>query len=258
MNEATGQDAAAQPQSQMVRIHMPSVPPTYTYILLSITIFIYLLQVLSGFLWGYSVKYQLDPLTTLGALIPSLTHEGELWRFITPVFLHGTIEHILFNMYALFAVGAFVERQYGHGRFLLLYFLGGFAGNVFSFVMSKGDIPSIGASTAIFALIGAEAVFFYQNRKLFGAQAQKALSNIGFIIVLNLFLGLAPGIDGWGHVGGLLGGLIFAWFAGTLWQVSGVSPNLSLTDQREFRDVLTGAALVGVVFCLLVVWGFLK
>ena len=94
----------------------------------------------------------------------------------------------------------------------MLYFLAAFAGNVFSFLLTEGY--SVGASTAVFGLVAAEVFFFYQNRKLFGSQAKLAIGNAVFIIAVNLFIGLPPGIDNWGHVGGLLGGAIFAWLAG--------------------------------------------
>jgi rhomboid protease GluP len=141
-----------------------------------------------------------------------------------------------------------LEQHFGHGRFALLYFLGAFAGNVFSFLLTGENGYSIGASTAVFGLIAAEAIFFYQNRKLFGGQARRAISNAVFIIAVNLFIGLAPGIDNWGHIGGLLGGAIFTWFAGPQWAVTGMSTDLRLKDQREIREIIFGAAAVGVIF----------
>jgi rhomboid protease GluP len=74
-------------------------------------------------------------------------------------------------------------------------------------------------------------------------------------------LGLTPGIDNWGHVGGLLGGLVFTWFAGPVWEVQqtpsmlGTMPAPYLADRREPREVLTGAAVVVLIFGALAVWG---
>jgi rhomboid protease GluP len=144
------------------------------------------------------------------------------------------------------------ERNFGHWR-SLLYLLGGFTGNVLSFILSNGY--SVGASTAIFGLVGAEGVFLYQNRRLFGNQFRRAIGNVIFVVAVNLFLGLTPGIDNWGHIGGLLGGLIFAWFAGPVWEVEGIAPAYRLFDKREARDVITGAALVILIFGALAVWG---
>jgi rhomboid protease GluP len=117
---------------------------------------------------------------------------------------------------------------------------------------------SVGASTAIFGLIGAEAVFLIQNRRLFAHQFRSAIGNILFIIFVNLFLGLAPNIDNWGHIGGLVGGLMFTWFAGPLWQVEGIPPALQLVDGREEREMITGAVVTAVIFGALAVWGFIR
>ncbi len=243
------------PPSQTVRVALPSLAPSVTYAIIGITVAVYLLQKLSVLLFGYAI-YEIDWLEYFFARFNSAIRAGELWRFITPVFLHGSIPHIFFNMYALLSIGTFMERQFGHGRFALLYFLSGFAGNVFSFRFTGENGFSVGASTAVFGLIGAEVIFFYQNRELFGAYAKQSIGNVVFIIAINLFIGLSPGIDNWGHVGGLLGGMIFAWFAGVRWMVTGIPPGLKLVDQREVREVITGGALVVLIFSTLAAWGF--
>ena len=239
-----------------VSVSMPASAPTITYTIVGITVVFYLLQVASVYFYGYAnTLAQLDWLEAYGAKINVLIRAGEIWRFITPALLHGSILHIGFNMYALIIFGPGLERHFGHRRFLLLYVLTAFTGNVLSFLFSSGY--SIGASTAIFGLIGAEGVFLFQNRKLFGSQFKSAIGNIIFVVVVNLFIGLAPGIDDWGHVGGLLGGLIFAWFAGPRWEVEGMYPALYLADKREPREILTGAAVVLLIFGALAMIGML-
>lgn len=228
------------PQPQTVRVAMPSLAPTATYVILGFTVLVYLLQMASTMMLGDDLPLM------FGARVTGLMREGQWWRFLTPVFLHGSVGHIFFNMYALLSLGSFLERQFGHGRFLLLYFLGGFAGNVFSFLLTEGY--SVGASTAVFGLVAAEGIFFYQNRKLFGGQAKSAISNAIFIIAINLFIGLSPGIDNWGHLGGLFGGAMFAWFAGPNWKVAGIFPDFHLEDQREPREVMMGASVTVLVF----------
>ncbi|MBI5955264.1 MAG: rhomboid family intramembrane serine protease [Chloroflexi bacterium] len=242
MNEQFQQDRPVQgePAPQPVRIAMPSTPPTATYVVLGFTVLIYLLQMASMAILGDDLPLM------FGARVTELMREGQWWRFLTPVFLHGSVTHIFFNMYALFSLGSFLERQFGPRRFLLLYFLGAFAGNVFSFLLTEGY--SVGASTAVFGLVAAEGIFFYQNRKLFGAQAKSAIGNAVFIIAINLFIGLSPGIDNWGHLGGLLGGAMFAWFAGPRWKVVGIFPDFHLEDQRELREVMMGASVTILVF----------
>jgi len=238
------------PASQPVRIQMPESAPYVTYTIIGITILVYILQLASESLTGTDLPI------LYGARINEAILAGELWRFITPALLHGSITHIGFNMYALFSFGTGLERHFGHGRFLLLYVLGAFAGNVVSFLFSTGY--SVGASTAVFGLLGAEAIFLYQNRKLFAGQFGRAIQNVIFIAAINLFLGLQPGIDNWGHVGGLIGGLMFTWFAGPLWEVEGIAPLLHLVDQRPSREVLVGAATVVLVFGALAMWGMMR
>lgn len=238
------------PPQQMSRVGMPGTAPYVTYAIIAITVVMYVLQLASASLLGT------DILILYGARINEAILAGELWRFLTPALLHGSIPHILFNMYALFIFGTGLERHFGHGRFFLLYVLGAFTGNVVSFLFSAGY--SVGASTAVFGLLGAEAIFLYQNRRLFAGQFGRAIQNVIFIAAINLFLGLQPGIDNWGHVGGLLGGLMFTWFAGPLWEIEGIAPVLKLVDQRPAREVLVGAATVVLVFGALAMWGMMR
>jgi rhomboid protease GluP len=234
----------------MVRVAMPQRAPYVTYTLIVITVIFYGLQMASVAMMGQ------DVLISLGARSNDAILAGQLWRFLTPALLHASIPHILFNMYALFSFGTGLERHFGHGRFLLLYALGAYTGNVVSFLLSSGF--SVGASTAIFGLLGAEAVFLFQNRQLFAGQFGKAIQNVVFIAVVNLIIGLQPGIDNWGHVGGLLGGLMFTWFAGPIWKIEGAPPELHLVDQRTTRDVIIGAATVILVFSALAMWGMMS
>jgi rhomboid protease GluP len=220
--------------------------PLVTYILLGITVFFYLLQVMAvDFAPG------IDQLTLNLMKINSAIDAGQLWRLITPMFLHGSIIHLGFNMYALFIFGPNLERHYGHARFLTLYFLSGFAGNVMSYLFSTA--PSLGSSTAIFGLLGAEGVFLYQNRSILGSRAQRALMNLLVIAGVNFMIGLSPGsnLDNWGHFGGLLGGSLFAWYAGPLLQVRGVPPAYYLVDARPKRDVIRAAISIIILFASL-------
>jgi len=247
-------DREPAPPPQPVRVSLPDSVPYVTYTIVGITVIFYLLQLASVYFYGYAnALSQMDWLEYFGAQISAAIRAGQIWRLITPVLLHGSILHIGFNMYALAVFGTGLERHFGKLRFLILYLLSGFSGNVFSFLFTKGY--SIGASTAIFGLLAAEGMFLYQNRKLFGNQARSAIGNIIFVAAINLFIGLAPGIDNWGHIGGLLGGLIFTWFAGPLWGLTGTYPELQLADQREPRQVLTGAAAVILIFGALTLVG---
>jgi rhomboid protease GluP len=182
--------------------------------------------------------------------VNQLIAQGQLWRLITPILLHGSLIHIGFNMYALYLFGPGLEKNFGHWRFLILYLLSGFAGNVFSMMFTQAD--SLGSSTSIFGLMGAHGVFIYQNRALIGEQvSRQALSRIIRVAVINLLIGLSPGIDNWGHVGGLLGGAMFAWFGGPLLHISGVYPALSVSDQRQTSEILQAIAIAGGFFAFL-------
>ncbi len=228
-----------------LKIHLPERKNIVSYSILGITILVFVLQMASQYLMGFDLPS--------AYLIKSnqLIDKGQFWRLITPLLLHGSILHIAFNMYALYVLGPGLERFYGHLRFLLLYLVGGFVGNVFSYILSPAN--SLGASTAIFGLVIAQAVFIYRNRFLFGKQARYTLINIGGIVVVNLILGLSPGIDNWGHVGGLVGGLAFAWFAGPLFKLHGTPPDVTLNDTQSGSRMWTTALLLVAAFGVVVV-----
>jgi rhomboid protease GluP len=227
-------------------IRTPKTVPYVTYTIAAITILVYAFQ-------AGSQAFGQDMPALWGMKINEAIVAGQFWRLITPVFLHGSILHLGFNMYALFIFGPGLERYYGHGRYIALYFLSGFAGNVASFLFSTA--PSLGSSTAIFGLLGAEGVFLYRNRELFGSSAQRALVNLIVIAVINLVIGMQPGIDNWGHIGGLVGGVMFAWFGGPVLRVAGNYPDLTLSDERQGGAVLRAGLGVFALFAILAMLG---
>jgi rhomboid protease GluP len=242
-------------QGRPVRVALPQSAPYVTYAIIGVTVAFYLMQIGSVLVFGYPTSYgNIDWLELFGARINDFIRAGQIWRLFTPALLHGSIPHIFFNMYALYSLGTGLERHFGRDRFLLLYVLGAFTGNVTSFLFTNGY--SVGASTAIFGLIGAEAVFLIQNRKMFAGQFSRAIGNVVFVILINLFLvGSLPGIDNWGHIGGLIGGVMFTSFAGPIWEVESSFLGYSLVDKRSARDVMIGAATVAFIFGALALWG---
>ncbi len=222
-----------------IRIELKARTPWVTYLLMGLCILIYVLQMASESLLGGDL-----PLA-LGAKINDSIYAGQLWRLFTPALLHGSITHILFNMYAMYVIGRSIEQFYGHGRFFILFWLGAFSGNVLSFLFSNGI--SVGASTAVFGIIAAEAVFIYRNRKFF-RNARAMLMNTLVIIGINLVLGLSPGIDNWGHLGGLVGGLVFAWIAGATWQLKAEMGEVVVSDENTASRVWLGALAVILLF----------
>jgi rhomboid protease GluP len=238
------------PPPQPIQVAVPNVKPYVTYILLGVTTFVFLLQLAGQYL------LKVDVVTALGVKYNDYIRAGQIWRLITPVFLHGSILHIAFNMYALFIYGRSLEPRFGHGRFTLLYFLSAYAGNVLSFVLTPN--PSLGASTAIFGLLAAEGMFAVQNRKLLGSRANSILMNALYIAAVNLFIGFTTtGVDNFGHLGGLLGGILFTWFGGPRWKIEGIYPSLRLVDEREGHGVVAGTAAVLLFFIPLTLLGWL-
>jgi len=223
--------------SQPRFLSLPTVKPRFTYILLGLNILIFIAQSLTGSdLW-----------LNAGAKINSAIIAGEWWRLITPMFLHLNLLHIAVNSYSLFVFGPQVESLLGYRRFLVVYLVSGIAGTVLSFVMSPN--PSIGASGAIFGLVGVMLVYFYRHRRLFGEMGRRRLIDILIIAGINLVIGLTPGIDNWGHVGGLAGGALLSWLLGPVYVVE----TEAITHQSKVVDVspLNGQRWLGVLAVLL-------
>ena len=227
-----------------------------TYFILGFTVFIYLLQLAGVYL------LQGDVVAALGVKYGPLIRAGQIWRLITPVFLHDStlpygLMHIGFNMYALFLYGRGLEARFGHWRFTLLYFLSAYAGNVLSFLLTPGS--SLGASTAVFGLLAAEGIFVFQNRQLLGNRANRALMNVLYVAGINLLIGFSSNglVDNFGHLGGLLGGALFSWFGGPRWKMEGFYPSIRLVDEREGHGALSGTLAVLLFFIPLTVLGWI-
>jgi rhomboid protease GluP len=183
----------------------------------------------------------------------ALIYQGEYWRLLTATFLHGGIAHLAMNSFSLFILGPDTERVYGTGYFLALYFLSGLAGSIMSYAFSPS--PSVGASGAIFGLFGGLAVFFYTARGVLGEFGASQLRGIGVILFINLLFGLStPGIDNWGHGGGLLGGAVAGWLLVPRYELdrSYFTPTI-VQRKRPLGWVGAGALLVVLVVLALVV-----
>lgn len=150
-------------------------------------------------------------LIMLGANSQILVLNGEFWRLLTSAFLHGSLMHLIVNMYSLWIIGTQVETYMGKWRFLIIYLLSAFLGSLLSVVFLKNSI-SIGASGAIFGLAGSLLYFGYHYR----LYLSNALTNqIIPVIILNLALGfLVSGIDNACHIGGLIGGYLATMIVG--------------------------------------------
>ena len=149
-----------------------------------------------------------DVLVLFGAKVNFLITNGEVWRLFTAMFLHIGFWHLLVNAYSLYNMGTLLEPLLGTPRFVAVYVLSGLCGSLASYQFNPHAI-SAGASGAIFGLVGAVGVFFFTHRKVFGEVSTRMVSNIAFIALINLAFGLrAGGVDNYGHMGGLAGGIV--------------------------------------------------
>ena len=186
--------AEARRSAPKVRSALRATAPATTAII-AIVVFFYLLQMLLG---GEVINRL--------ALSPSLIDAGEWWRLLTPILVHGGLLHIFFNMYILFMYGPNVEQAFGTVRFVLLFLLSGFVASAFSYAFPP-DSPSVGASGAIFGIVGVLVVYLYKRRRTqFMAHYLRGMT---FFIVANLVLGfIMPFVDNFAHIGGLVAGLL--------------------------------------------------
>ncbi|MCI2254540.1 rhomboid family intramembrane serine protease [Domibacillus sp. PGB-M46] len=172
--------------------------PFFTYVFTAVNVIMFFLMTIAG---GSTAT---DVLIQFGAKFNPLILEGEWWRFITPVFLHIGLLHLLMNSMALYYLGTAVEQIYGRLRFLWIYLFSGFTGSLLSFLLTPN--LSAGASGAIFGLFGALLYFGVTKPKLF---FRTMGMNVLVVIGINLAFGFTvPGIDNAGHIGGLIGGFL--------------------------------------------------
>ncbi|WP_157453669.1 rhomboid family intramembrane serine protease [Clostridium sartagoforme] len=142
-------------------------------------------------------------LIQMGAKVNILINRGEIYRLITSTFLHGGIMHILFNMSALNIIGKEVEYIYGSKKYILIYILSALSGSLFSYLFNPNSV-SVGASGAIFGLLGAMLVFGLKEKNKIGKQYVK---NILETLAINVIIGITiSNIDNYAHLGGLIMG----------------------------------------------------
>ena len=184
-------------EKKLEKIFSPK-KPVVTYILIVLNLMVFL----------YGVLHGNDELINMFGNNYELVQNGEFYRLFTCMFVHADILHILFNMIALYSIGPVVERYYGKSKFLLIYLVSGLLGSIFSGVFMTADSISIGASGAIFGLLGSICYFTYYYR----ATLQGILrGSIMPVIIINLVIGfLSSSIDLSAHIGGLIGGILIS------------------------------------------------
>ena len=210
--------------------------PVFTYLFLAIQTIVFIL--------GY-----FSPSIQSGGVIfgPFVVYLNEYWRFVTPIFLHFGLAHFAINSVILYYMGQQVEAIYGHSRFFALYLLSGIMGNTMSFAFNQIGVQSAGASTSLFGLFGAFLILGWHFRNDYRIQAM--VRQFALFVGLNLVFGaFDQTIDMWGHIGGILGGLLLG--------------NLLALPKNYGKYSIHTRILSGVLFVFLlaifVIYGFKK
>jgi rhomboid protease GluP len=226
------QQQAAAGDSETVRFarSILSRPYKFTIALLVANIFVFILMwQSSGIPLSMTTPVPAEVLLPFGAKLNSyIYNQHQWWRFVTPMFLHVNLLHLLVNMYSLWIVGPYVEKLYGSARFVVIWVLTGVAGVMASyltvrpglgagaitgFIFKVSDTPSAGASGALFGLVGVLFVFGIRFRRELPEGFKRAFgTGLLPMIVLNLFIGyvLRGFIDNAAHLGGMLSGALLA------------------------------------------------
>lgn len=213
-------------EKKLEKIFSPK-KPVVTYILIVLNLMVFL----------YGVLHGNNELINMFGNNYELVQNGEFYRLLTCMFVHADILHILFNMIALYSIGPVVERYYGKSKFLLIYLVSGLLGSIFSGVFMTADSISIGASGAIFGLLGSICYFTYYYR----ATLQGILrGSIMPVIIINLVIGfLSSSIDLSAHIGGLIGGIL-------------ISMAIGIGDKHRKSDQINGLVVLVLMAVFLI------
>jgi len=171
--------------------------PIVTWTLIGLNVVIYLITVAQG----TGINSPGGKLLLDWVLFGPAVANGDWWRLITAAFLHGGVLHLGLNMLALVWLGAPVERYMGHLRYLGLYIVSGLAGSAGALIVTPTEL-TLGASGAVFGIMGALLVIEYQETGNIAGQA------FTLIVINLLFSFTVSGISIGGHIGGLVGGIL--------------------------------------------------
>jgi rhomboid protease GluP len=230
------------------RLTLPVSQPRVVYLLLAVNVIMFVLtQVLAGQIGGRNAFTA--ALFVLGAKENNAINGGEWWRLLSPMALHGSLMHLLFNSWALYVLGTEVERMFGTLRFVAIYLLAGLAGSIASYVFNPGSL-AVGASGAIFGLLGALAAFAFAARSLIGREASKMqIGQMATLAGINLLFGfVVPNIDNSAHIGGLIaGGIVGLALAPRYQIVRSYLPSIERRDQPVFGWAVAITMLAGLI-----------
>lgn len=192
----------------------------------------------------FLVKYGNKGLILLGAKWNEGIRSGEYWRFISCSFLHGNLLHLSFNLLALYILGQELEEYFGKLKFITIYLLSSWGSGLASFIFSEGI--AIGASGAIFGIVGCLSGFYYINRKeLSGAKLR--FKTMYTLVIINILFGLLiPNIDNFAHIGGLFTGIICSIFLTPKYETK-FDETLNLTRVVEKKTYLQEFLGIGIL-----------
>ncbi|MFF4350427.1 rhomboid family intramembrane serine protease [Streptomyces sp. NPDC001530] len=195
----TGHPPAATQPRTLAGGTVTSDPRLVTKILIGINLAIFLVQTAVGD--SFTDRFDLFGQAQLSGELQGVA-EGQWYRMLTSMFLHGSYVHILFNMLSLWWIGGPLEAALGRARYLTLYFVSGLAGSALSYLLAAPNQPSLGASGAIFGLFGATAVLM---RRL-----NYDMRPVLVLLAINLVFTFSPGFNiAWqAHIGGLVAGVV--------------------------------------------------
>ena len=199
-----GKTAAPRRAARSASRRLDLYGPFVTFALIGINVGVYLVQLLMGSGltankgWIYEHGVLVSSAIDSSGQMVGVAH-GEWWRLLTATFLHYGLIHLGMNMLVLWFIGPALEEYFGHWRYLLVYVVSGLAGSAGALIWSPNAL-TVGASGAIFGIMGAAVVLEARRIWVFGGQAMG-------LVVINLALSFViSGVSIGGHIGGLIGG----------------------------------------------------
>jgi rhomboid protease GluP len=217
-----------------------------TFGLISACVVVYVAVAIAGQSYGYPLNVGLvtQPAEVLaqGALVPAAVAQGQVWLLLSSMFLHSGFIHLALNMLSLYFLGSFVEQVFGKSRFLALYFSSGLAGGIAYLYFGAFDNPVVGASGAIFGLLG--GVLGYSLRRGTFSWQNPLIRQLLILTALNLYFGFSvSNISNTAHIGGLLGGAAFGWLTAP-----------TVYSGKKLRVATPTIILFGTELILLTLW----
>lgn len=200
-----------------------------TNVIITLCVLVYILQLFN------------PKLLYLGANISDFVKMGEVYRIITCTFIHAGIIHLLCNMYSLYIIGSQLETFIGKARFIFVYIISAISGSLMSLIFTEG--ASVGASGAIFGLLGSLLYFGYHYRIYLGSVLKNQIIPI---IILNILLGfMLPGVDNAAHIGGLIGGYL-------------ATVSVGIKNKSNRNEMINGIIVLVIYIAFLVYMGIIK